>query len=753
MKQNIPILLLALGLCAHSLEAQTVKVTYQGRIKASGVLVDTTTSGFPANFAFAIVNQNGTTTYWSHDGSSVNGSQPISTIQRVIKKGLFSIELGDEGIPVHNHPGNIPGMVGLPVSVFTNSPLYLRIWFDDGARGMQQLIPDVLLTTAPFAVHAEALANNAVTTSSIADGAVTFSKLANAAVGPQQIAPGAVGTTHLGGGVVTSAQIASGAITGDKLANNSISSAQIMNGAITSAKLADGAVVTAKIADGAITTAKIANFGIGTAQLANGSVTAAKIPTGSIMTTHLANGTVTSGVIQDDSITTAKLANGSVSSAKLAAGAVGTTQLADGSITAGKLSANAVTDFLRNNNVAAVPPSGLIFSRDAASSSLINAGYRQVGSINPRGNSVGVKSLANLGLNGRTGAGTVWTGNEFIWFGGHGDSTILFFFASAGYQNDGHRFDPKGTTTVPLPTTGAPAGRSFHSMNWAANRVVVWGGFGDGATNFADGATYVPGAVSWTPLPTSGAPSGRHLHSATWTGREIVIFGGSTGNSVRSDGAELFYNGTSWQWLPLNPTNAPAGRYGHGAVWTGSRVLIWGGVDGSGNSRSDGSLYDPDNNSSPWTAMSTVNAPTGRSFAAHDWTGTELIVWGGFDDTSGTALGTGARYNPATDTWTTMSTTGAPPALKNAIGVWTGDYFIVLGSNGLTTRFAGALYDPETDSWQTLVTHGAFPDEVNWTYIRYAWSGEELLIYDRNLSGAPRHLYRPPFKPFYLYQK
>ena len=41
------------------------------------------------------------------------------------------------------------------------------------------------------------------------------------------------------------------------------------------------------------------------------------------------------------------------------------------------------------------------------------------------------------------------------------------------------------------------------------------------------------------------------------------------------------------------------------------------------------------------------------------WTGSEMIVWGGFD--SGTSyLNTGGRYNPSTDSWTATSTTNAP---------------------------------------------------------------------------------------------
>src|SRR5205823_51278 len=63
-----------------------------------------------------------------------------------------------------------------------------------------------------------------------------------------------------------------------------------------------------------------------------------------------------------------------------------------------------------------------------------------------------------------------------------------------------------------------------------------------------------------------------------------------------------------------------------------------------------------------WTATSTTNAPTGRDHHTAVWTGSEMIVWGGF---GGTNLNTGGRYNPSTDSWTaTTTTTNAPTARR-----------------------------------------------------------------------------------------
>jgi hypothetical protein len=47
-----------------------------------------------------------------------------------------------------------------------------------------------------------------------------------------------------------------------------------------------------------------------------------------------------------------------------------------------------------------------------------------------------------------------------------------------------------------------------------------------------------------------------------------------------------------------------------------------------------------------WTATSTTNAPDGRDGHTAVWTGSEMIVWGGYN---GTYFNTGGRYNPGTD--------------------------------------------------------------------------------------------------------
>src|SRR5437868_5683010 len=82
-------------------------------------------------------------------------------------------------------------------------------------------------------------------------------------------------------------------------------------------------------------------------------------------------------------------------------------------------------------------------------------------------------------------------------------------------------------------------------------------------------------------------------------------------------------------------------------------MIVWGG-DGISYSNTGGK-YDPGLNT--WTATSTTSAPAARGYHTAVWTGSEMIVWGGFGN--GSSLNTGGRYTPGPGIgpWTATSTT------------------------------------------------------------------------------------------------
>jgi hypothetical protein len=67
-------------------------------------------------------------------------------------------------------------------------------------------------------------------------------------------------------------------------------------------------------------------------------------------------------------------------------------------------------------------------------------------------------------------------------------------------------------------------------------------------------------------------------HSAVWTDRHLLVWGGRTfhAGAWTAPARGLAYDPVANRWSPL-PRSPLRGRFGHVAVWTGTRMLIWGG--------------------------------------------------------------------------------------------------------------------------------------------------------------------------------
>lgn len=210
--------------------------------------------------------------------------------------------------------------------------------------------------------------------------------------------------------------------------------------------------------------------------------------------------------------------------------------------------------------------------------------------------------------------------------------------------------------------------------------------------------------------------------------------------------SSVFFNKS--QWKPMSTVGAPEARALHYSVWDDvhKRLIVWGGLNGSNQVLNTGGIYNLKTDT--WTAMSTVGAPVSRTMntmSAFYWTGSKLIVWG---RAGGELSNTGKIYDPATNTWSAMSTTGAPTLIWNN-SVWTGTK-MMLWSGRVTGCYApfngqvvtgpllapdgspcykqeGALYDPVTDTWAPISTAGApSPREVKLSLMGtkvVAWSG------------------------------
>ena len=194
--------------------------------------------------------------------------------------------------------------------------------------------------------------------------------------------------------------------------------------------------------------------------------------------------------------------------------------------------------------------------------------------------------------------------------------------------------------------------------------MIVWGGYGyDGSNHFWNtGGKYNPSTDSWTPTSVTNAPTGRENHTAVWTGSEMVVWGGDLyDNAPQTLNTGGVYEPALDSWTSTSGTDAPDARSYHTAIWTGSEMIVWGGyfyefIDPYYYQHyvNTGGKYDP--STGTWTATATANAPEPRSEHTAIWTGSEMIVWGGAGNNN--YLSSGGRYcaEPPTPTPTPSPT-------------------------------------------------------------------------------------------------
>ncbi len=166
----------------------------------------------------------------------------------------------------------------------------------------------------------------------------------------------------------------------------------------------------------------------------------------------------------------------------------------------------------------------------------------------------------------------------------------------------------------------------------------------------------------------------------------------------------------------------PVHRFYHSAVWTGSEMIIWGGGYKSG------ARYNPASDS--WVPLPFENAPVQRSRHHAFWTGTEMLIWGGFQDGR---LNSGGRYSLENDEWININLTDAPAARAGHQSVWCGSKMLVIGGSGESTSLDSTGYDPVSDVWSEISLTGLdHAGAVNGAIC----TGDELFVWAGEFSSG-----------------
>ncbi|NOT02063.1 MAG: hypothetical protein HOP29_15735 [Phycisphaerales bacterium] len=116
-------------------------INHQGVVKVDGVPFDGA-----GQFKFAVVDAAGVN-LWTNDNSNlVLNGVPNAHEDVTVNAGVYSVLLGGTG-PAYT-------MTALAPSVFNAGDTKLRIWFNDGVNGFQQLTPDHALAASPYSHQA-----------------------------------------------------------------------------------------------------------------------------------------------------------------------------------------------------------------------------------------------------------------------------------------------------------------------------------------------------------------------------------------------------------------------------------------------------------------------------------------------------------------------------------------------------------------------------------------------------------------------
>ncbi len=228
----------------------------------------------------------------------------------------------------------------------------------------------------------------------------------------------------------------------------------------------------------------------------------------------------------------------------------------------------------------------------------------------------------------------------------------------------------------------------------------------------------------WTSLPPP--PETRGQSATVWTGEKLLTWGGEVlaGGGEASEGDGYVFDAAALEWTTMS--DAPlAARVRPASAWTGEELLVWGGTDARHEVLyGDGAAYDPGEDA--WRVL--PDAPISGRAALSVWTGDELLVWG-------TSIRVdprprdGAAYDPDKNAWRGIAT--APIELTDATAIWSGTEMIVLGAalhggNVAESPTAiGAAYDPSTDTWRALPDPSLSPQAST-----AVWNGRELIAWD-----------------------
>jgi hypothetical protein len=311
-----------------------------------------------------------------------------------------------------------------------------------------------------------------------------------------------------------------------------------------------------------------------------------------------------------------------------------------------------------------------------------------------------------------------------------------------GERNDALTYDaPAGWRSLASSTTVGFGQRRWSSSIWTGSKMIVFGGqtIGTNSVYSNQGAAYDPVTNTWSMLPASPL-SGRTEHVAVWSGTRMYVWGGRNETYLRmTSGARYRPDTGVWSRITSSPHTLGCTPQG---VWskTTSELIVFGCVQRSGVNVPSGMAYNA--SAKTWREIAAFPlAP--RMWEALVWAGNRMVVFGGATPDQSHRLADGAEYDPVTDSWRVLPASPLGRRKPGTALVADGSKLVVWGGEQevdtsygpfMDVKTDGAIYDTATRTWTTIPASTA--SLARRVFFSATWGGGRLSIFGGQYFGT-----------------
>jgi N-acetylneuraminic acid mutarotase len=268
-----------------------------------------------------------------------------------------------------------------------------------------------------------------------------------------------------------------------------------------------------------------------------------------------------------------------------------------------------------------------------------------------------------------------------------------------------------GTWSVASDSGFAP--RAWFTTSVVNGKIYTIGGFGDSLLSTTVDV-FDPATNTWGTLVTTGIFTPRASLASAVLNDKIYVMGGMTGPETpdhMSNKLEVFDPSTN-AWSTPATTGTFTPRNNLCACVVGGKIYTIGGFNAS-NDVNTFEVFDPATNT--WSTPKTSGTfdPHG-AFTAHVING-KIYTIGGFNNLAPKGhrvISEVSVFDPATNTWSTLATTGSFTArLLHTSGVIDGKIYVIGGTPNIKDPLrinTVQVFDPASNAWSTPAVAGTF---------------------------------------------